>query len=358
VVRGPQTILLNYEETLEVLSLSTGTPKSDKTLFQTVYLCVVNNEVSDSIVVQTADHVEIIVKLIYKNIDFIGDDPTKWFEVENYVKHLTDHCRSVVKAAVKKISVKDFYAEPIDHIRNIVLGERREDGRRGMVFKENNMVIQDVDVLDVEIGNRDIKQLLDEAQKSVVHTNIVLENDQRNLAYIKEREAVKQKQIEILGSTKVVELAVARQELAEKHSNELLALENQSLSDSKQLERQINNSMLKLNIVANEVDASLKTHQARIQQQTEVQALELGRIEAETSSYVQRTQALSPKLATAIESLTEAVQFKALIKEFGDQAIINGQGILETTKKVLDFLPDNFRLMKQIGNGKRQSQKQ
>ena len=57
-------------------------------LFKTAYLRVSNNKVSDVISAETEDLVQVKVQLSYQ-VDFEGD-PKKWFNVENYVKFLTD----------------------------------------------------------------------------------------------------------------------------------------------------------------------------------------------------------------------------------------------------------------------------
>ncbi|MBX9694427.1 MAG: hypothetical protein K2Z81_18720, partial [Cyanobacteria bacterium] len=107
VVKGPSSILLEYDETLERLIFSTGNPKTMDKPYRTVYLRVDHNKVSDSIDVETRDMVRARIKVSYR-IDFEGtkdEESAKWFAVENYVKFFTDHCRSLVAAAVKRLSV-------------------------------------------------------------------------------------------------------------------------------------------------------------------------------------------------------------------------------------------------------------
>ncbi|HNI45998.1 MAG TPA: hypothetical protein PK230_14945, partial [Chitinophagales bacterium] len=116
VIAGPQTYLLEYDETLQAVELSTGTPKTDDQLFKTVYLRVLNNKVSDVVTAESADFCQVNIHLSYR-VNFEGD-PDKWFNVENYVKFLTDHLRSVIRNAVKKINIMDFYANGISIIRD------------------------------------------------------------------------------------------------------------------------------------------------------------------------------------------------------------------------------------------------
>ena len=72
VVVGPKTIMLEYDETLEHMSLSTRTPKTDDRLLETAYLHVMNNKVSDIITATTKDNCEVSVALSYR-VNFEGD---------------------------------------------------------------------------------------------------------------------------------------------------------------------------------------------------------------------------------------------------------------------------------------------
>lgn len=161
---GPKTILLEYDEALEILEMSTGKPKNTDKLLQTVYLRVSNNKVADIVDVETKDHVKVKMKLSHK-VNFEGD-PNKWFQVENYVKYLCDHVRSVLKGAVKKLTIAEFYANSVGIVRDILLGTPAEPGktRPGMSFAENGMRIDDIEVLTVRIEDDQIQGLLDKAQ--------------------------------------------------------------------------------------------------------------------------------------------------------------------------------------------------
>lgn len=187
VVVGPTTVLLNYDETLEVLTLSTGKPKTTDTLYKTVYLRVTNNKIGDIIDVETADHVPCKIKLSLC-VNFEGD-PNKWFDIENYVKFLTDHVRSILKGVVKKRTVEDFYANYLPIIRDAILGAKEQTKERpGLAFPENGMRVSDVEILDVTLGNQQIAQLLQGMQYEVVKQNISLAQARKNLEVTKEQE--------------------------------------------------------------------------------------------------------------------------------------------------------------------------
>jgi major vault protein len=189
-VEGPNAILLNFDEELEVLTLSTGKPKSADVLKRTVYLRVRNNKISDVVEnVYTSDHVPLDLKLSF-TVDFEGD-ANKWFDIENYVKFLTDHVRSVLKGRIRKLGIKEFWANGVDDIRNFVLGEAPESGNRpGMVFKQNGMRITDVEILEMEIKNHNIGEMLRNAEEEVVATNIRMEQAERELDTLKREEEI------------------------------------------------------------------------------------------------------------------------------------------------------------------------
>ena len=133
VEHGPTTILLNYDEVLEVLELSTGKPKNTDQLEKTVYLRVVNNKVSDWVSVKTKDLVDVTLKLSYR-VNFEGY-AEKWFACENYVKFLCDHVRSVLKGMAQKRKVEDFGSNGVDIVREAILGAATPMAERtGMVL--------------------------------------------------------------------------------------------------------------------------------------------------------------------------------------------------------------------------------
>ena len=129
VVEGPETILLEYDQTLMAMELSTGTPKTDDKLFGTAFLRVKNNKVSDMVRVETQDLVGVDVTLSYR-VNFEGDEHEKWFAVENYVRFLVDHLRSLIRNTAKHHGIEQFYAKAIDIIRDAVLGKQDESGRK------------------------------------------------------------------------------------------------------------------------------------------------------------------------------------------------------------------------------------
>lgn len=176
---GPTNILLEFDEVLEILTLSTSKPKNTDVLYYTPYLHVDNNNVGDIITVETSDNVLISVKVSYLvNFEGEGEERLKWFAVQNYVKMLCDRMRSRLKATVKSLTVEKFYGDSTDIIRKVVLGQ----DEAGTTFDENNMVVSEVEVLDVSIQDKDVERLLRDTQKATVQRNIRIASKRRDVA--------------------------------------------------------------------------------------------------------------------------------------------------------------------------------
>lgn len=186
VVVGPDTILLEYDESLAVLELSTGKPKTTDNLLQAVYLRVDNNLVSDIIKAETKDLVNVDIKLSYR-VNFLREHKDVWFSVENYVKYLCDHMRSILKGTVKGLGVKEFIENSTAIVRTAILGEKIEGVDRHHFFEENGMDVYDVEVLGVTISDNRIADLLKNAQTTAVQNAINLSVEEQNLETTKRR---------------------------------------------------------------------------------------------------------------------------------------------------------------------------
>jgi len=228
VVEGPKVVMLAYDETLEVLELSTGKPKNDNKLKQTVYLQTKNNIVSDIITVETKDLINVDVLLSYK-VNF-EEESTNWFNVSDYVKLLTQHMRSLVRNAVKKQTIEEFNEKATDLIRDIILGKSGEGKRKGRSFEENGMTIYDVEVLNLEIGDEEIAEMLVENQHNIVEQNLKIVGLEKNLEFSKKEEEFNRQQLDETIKTNEKKKEVKLQEV--NNANEIettkLAAESES----------------------------------------------------------------------------------------------------------------------------------
>lgn len=225
VVIGPKVVLLDYDQTLEVLELSTGKPKSDQHVFKTAYLQISNNNVSDIVTAETKDLVSVDIKLTYR-VNFTGTE-AKWFYVSNYVKLLTEHLRSLIRNAVKKLTIEEFNKDTTDIIRNTILGIVKEDTKRpGRSFDENGMVVYDVDVLDISIGDGAISKLLKEAQHNSVFQHIKLQAESQDLDFTKKHESFVREKIKETSITESESHKARVKKISESRAEEEVQLTN------------------------------------------------------------------------------------------------------------------------------------
>jgi len=334
---GPATVLLDYDEGLETLTLSTGTPKSADKLLETPYLRVENNQVSDVVSVETLDHVRLQLHLSYR-VGFEGD-PLRWFAVENYVALLCDHARSLLKGKIRKQAIEGFYAASTDKIRDFVLGEAVDGKRPGLVFAANGMRVVDVDVLKVVLQDEKIRALLDQAQHDVVRSNIDLSNLSRELAVTRQRESIARETAEVKAATKVRQDELARELATSELATALARLAN-TLRETDERRRLVESEQAlegyKLGQRIERVKREKEQELAFFAQEQE-KRIELLRAEAETA--VQRFQAASGNFSEALLSLGRHETMVKVAEAWSVQRLVEGESLGDTLSRLFHNTP-------------------
>ena len=171
IIQGPCVELLEYDERLVTLSLSTGTPKTDASTLRTCYLRTMGNVVSDVIRVETSDFVEVDLRVSYR-ISFEEEYKERWFNHENYVGMVVEHLRSLVRRNCRQMSLTELWPRIPDVVRDIILGERTDEGRRGRLFDENGLWVTEVEILESVILDDEIGEYLETVQRESVSLQI------------------------------------------------------------------------------------------------------------------------------------------------------------------------------------------
>jgi len=336
VIAGPHAVLLEYDEILEKLMLSTGNPKDDRRLMNTVYLHVSNNKVSDTVSATTKDLVDVEIPVSYR-VNFMPEKKDNWFSVQNYTKFLTEHLRSIIRNAVKKVGIEEFNENSIDIVRDTVLGKAAEraqkDGekksqaskRTGRIFEENGMHVYNVEVLDIRIDNEEISDLLIENQHKTVSDTIALMQTKKRLTIVTETEKAE------------------RQILDEKNVTDVKRLENQTIIEEKKAERDAVAVETHLSCQATLNEIAKHELQRKINEDDR----KLKRLKSQTSCFTEahekRMAAISPKLVEAINAYgnkqlaRELAQ--ALPKASGTQGLLFGTGGMDGLMKMVMGTP-------------------
>ena len=317
VVEGPEVMLLEYDETLGHMSLSTGKPKNSDRLITTAYLCVQNNQVGDIVAFESSDHVKGSIKISLR-VNFeaqSAEEKLKWFSVDNYIKYLCDHVRSMIAGMAKRHTIADIKSNYIDITRDALLGVKPEgdtDGvssslkmtRPGLGDFTNGMRVFDVEVLDMQITDRQISELLDAAQHQVVSANIELDQATKDLEVTREKEKIAQAKLEAKHATTKTELDLER-EIVGDHLAVALAKIDSELKAvlSQATEMEAREALLDIS-----VRARLERDKAGLEQEhsfdRETQKLELEKLDAETQAAVKRFEAARDGLCETLVALS------------------------------------------------------
>ncbi len=334
VVTGPQTYLLEYDENLEAVTLSTGTPKTAENVLKTVYLRSLYNKVSDIVSAETADYTKVAIQLSYR-VNFEGE-AEKWFNVENYVEFLTDHMRSFIRNAVKRYSVNDFYSSGIEILRDAILGKPAEDGKRaGRLFVENGMRIYDVEILDIRLSDVAIENLLIASQQDIVKQALRISAERRKLEFTQESELVLQQIAQAQSTTRQRSFELQQQEVTKELDLQLARIQSEIQTKETYLLAQLTeqDNLTKIN------DAELKRRQdteeldiALEQKRLEQNLLEM---KAEVDAVVAKAQAVSPNLVSALQAFADKALAERVAQSMSPLAILGGKSVADVFSNML-----------------------
>ena len=337
VIRGPQTVMLEYDESPQVLTLSRGKPKTMENPLKTVFLLTTANKVSDIIEVETRDFCRLHVKVSYR-VNFEGDDPEKWFSVDNYVKFLCDHMRSRVRSAVQKLSVEEFYGNNAAILRDIVLGKSPGEGkqRTGMTFDENNMRIYDVEVLSVMMQNQDVEKMLIAQQRDVMQNTLIIAGERRKLAYIQESETLKRQIAETNAETAELKMKLESEATKRKLELDLTIIEANAKTEAERIRADLDHERGR-----NEIeDAKRAQHtldrENGIVLDKKAQEVRLEQLRAEVKAIVDKAAAFSPDIIAALSAFGERAMVERVSTAMAPLSIIGGESVIDVLRKLLE----------------------
>ncbi len=334
VVVGPQSYLLEYDESLEAIELSTGTPKTSDNTLKTVYLRVLHNKVSDIVNAETADYTQVSISLAYR-LNFEGE-PEKWFNVENYVKFLTDHLRSFIRNAVKKYSVMDFYANGIEVLRDVILGKStKEEKRQGRLFEENGMRIYDVEILDIRLSDVSVENLIIASQQDVVKQALRLSAEKRRLDYTTENEHITQEIAQLQSATARKKTELQALEVQTELSLSLTRIESDIQTREKELQAEAQRQALLTEVNTAELARHTESENIYIAIAQKRLEQDLARLQAEINATAEKAKAISPDLIAALQAFSDKALAQKMADSMAPLAILGGRSIAEVFSNLL-----------------------
>jgi major vault protein len=357
VVEGPSVELLEYDEKLGYVTLSTGKPKSTDNLRITPYLCVQNNQVGDIVNFESADHVKGSVKISMR-VTFEGEteeDKLKWFSTENYVKFLTDHVRSIIGGMAKRNSVADIKGNYIDLVRDAVLGSKKpapaEEGqstplgedrrttRNGLFFPDNGMRVVEVEVLELDLKDAEISTMLNEAELEVVRSNIQIQQAEKGLEATTKLQSIAQQKLDAEHTTQQKRLELRTKTIQDELDVTLAQID----ANLKELEENSKEQAAKDAITDQSSESRRARDKADSDQKLEVdtaeQKLVKDLITAETKAACDRMVAAKDGLSETLVALGRDDMAARLAEATNIERFLTGDNIGSSIANLLSFAP-------------------
>ncbi|MFZ9886587.1 MAG: hypothetical protein ACO3JL_03700 [Myxococcota bacterium] len=342
VVQGPATVLLEYDENLEALELSRGTPKQRDRQLETVFLKLAGNKVSDRVRVTTAVLVEVEVGVRYR-VTFEGEDPSRWFSVDDYVQLLCDHANSLIQSHARRLTVQELRASVTEVVREAVLGIKPDGTERpGLFFTENSMRVHEVDVVELEVIDEHVEELLKKAQANSIAREI----------------QVAMRTSSVLSEGRLEELS--RKLAKEQHESSLLQLELKSIRDARERQcaldeeahlralteqerqRELHDVALRDEIERQRMSTQRAQQDLELLRRRELQELAERSLQSRVDAAVRQAQAFSPHLVETLQRACDERLLESIGQNFAELSAVEGKGLLETARKFLDFVPQQF----------------
>ena len=345
-VIGPQTVLLNYDETLERLSLSKGKPKNSDTRMNTAYLRYISNPVSDIISLKTQDMVPVDVQIKYL-VRFEEADKDRWFSIDNYVQYLVDHLRSLIGNTVRNIGVQEFYSNAAEVLRDTVLGTKGDDNRPGATpgvrplkhFSENGMTVYDLELISITVKDSNIAELLSKARQDTLTDAIELERMSARLSLVKGREDI-QRQID---AEKAATIELQDRLAAEKTAREIQAHLVAIESENKMAIDRTKGALDAAAIAAQTKALYLETKKAETAFDQIVAEQEADRtiklLIEEAAASKTRMESVQPALVESLVALAQAGQFEKIAQHLAPLSIVQGQSLSGTLQTMFAGTP-------------------
>jgi len=337
VLQGPGTFTLEYDEVPQIITLSTGKPKTMDHPYQTVYLQTTANMVSDLVEVETKDFCRLNVKVSYR-VNFEGD-PNNWFNVDNYVKFLCDHMRSKVRNAVQKLGIEEFYGNHTEILRDVILGKSPGKGeqRPGASFPENGMRIYDVEVLGVAMNNPEVEKMLVNAQREVIQNTLVLAAERRKLEFVKEAEDLKRQTELARAETQQAQTELAIANAKRKLELDLTVIEANAKTQSEQIAKELETEKARDEIATVARARGVADREAQLELDQKAQALKLVEIQAQVQAVVDKSKAISPDLVAALSAFGERAMVEKVAEAMAPLGILSGgkKSVVEILQELL-----------------------
>jgi len=314
IVYGPDLVQLGPDEQFTLLSLSGDKPKRPGVI-KPVALQLGPDFMTDIVIVETADHARLSLKLSY-NWQFEVDPKAaeKIFSVPDFVGDACKAIASRVRGAVAHHSFDEFHKHSAKLIRTAVFGADPEGKvKNRFIFTSNNLSISNVDIQSVEpVDQRTRDALQKSVQLAIEITTKSQEAEARHEAERREQEA----------RGKLETQKIKDESEAEKYRKNLLSLQAQSAAvestgqATAEAKARAEAAMIEGEAAVKQAELAAEAErikaEADLEQTKERQEAEVEHLKALNELEVQRAKDLAS---------IEAAKFKNIVKAIGAETL-------------------------------------
>ena len=330
---GPQTYLMEYDETLEVVHTADG---------DTVYLRVDNDRIDDVIHAQTKDFVDVDIAVTYC-VNFATTHQNKWFSIKDYSAYLTDRERSNIKKAVKEYNLEEFYNDGANIVKNAVTPVVHSSSKKnsdditavGQYFS-NGMYVDSVEVLNIVIANNHVRDMLDRHQAEIVSKSLELSAATKEMAVAKELEKLREERLQLEYERAIREIDVKSKTDMEKLEREAQLARAKEDNSKATKEAEKNLQPILDAIQSAELARDKKDSDQTLAWQKEHDKLEVDKQKAYTDSVKKVIDSISPDLVAAITTSAKSEMIKEIAQSLSPYALASeNESVADLVDKLL-----------------------
>lgn len=325
VVCGPQTVLFDYDQTLEILNPSHTAGKSE----QIVFLRYANNKITDRFTAETSDHVQVILNVTY-TVDFAEDHQDKWFNIDDYCKYARESYHAAIRNSITNMTIEKFYNDYENIVKNSVADFE--------ALPANGMFLKNIEVTLLEISP-DVAELIEEHNLDLVRKSLELSEAEKRVNLAKALAIAEEEEQKVRYQTALNKMELQRTEAVKKleiqhQINSLTEAENKAKKQAEADMQSLVNEIHQASIVR-------KTEEQRIaiDYENEKAKIEKAKSEAYAKTVADIMASISPDLIAALTSKSNADTLKAVSGAMSPIAIAKGESIAETTNLLLRGTP-------------------
>ena len=284
---------------------------------------------------------------------------SKWFKVENYIKYLCDRERSLLKREVKKYTIQEFYANSTDIVRKVALNitsdknnstsskSSKKVEREGRFFKENGMLVHDVEVLSVMV-EREVANILGAHQEEMIRKNLELTDAEARINVITKLAEVEKLETELKNKTSLYRLELDKALALEKMKNDEEIAERKRIAAEAAKQAEVNMQKMLDEINKAELARTKARVDADIERNKALAAIEKEKQDAYAASVKEILSSIQPGLIEALNAQANADMMNGLGEAIAPYAMAQGESVADAINKIvrgttMESILDSFK---------------